>query len=79
MGNNSRYDVATDIIPHLSLEPQSIKEITEQSTRNRKTVTAWLETLEDAGLLRSKEVGRQRLFWIDLRSFITGNPEEPAE
>lgn len=50
-------------------QPHSISELTEESELTRQAVTKHLRVLENAGVVRSKTVGRQTMFVFDGRPF----------
>lgn len=63
MGKNSTHDTLNDIGEALSTKPQSIKEIVNETGRERATVSKYLRTLSDTGLIKEDKVGRQKMFW----------------
>jgi len=64
LGDETRLAVLGKL---LSGEPQSIGRLTEGTHLTRQAVTKHLRVLEDAGVVRSRRVGRQALFELQPR------------
>jgi len=63
MGKNSTHETLRDIGEVLSTKPQSIKEIMNETGRDRATVSKYLRTLSKVGLIKEDKLGRQKIFW----------------
>lgn len=49
--------------------PQSITQLTDGTSLTRQAVTRHLRVLEDVGVVRSTQSGRENLFELDMRPF----------
>lgn len=63
MGMNSTENVFTQIADSLETKPKNIGEIAEEASVERATASKWLERLEETGLIKGKEMGRQKMYW----------------
>lgn len=63
MGKNSTHETLEDIGKALTSKPQSIKDLVNETGRERATVSKYLRTLAKTGLIKQDKVGRQKMFW----------------
>lgn len=68
MGENSTHEVLESIGEALSSKPASIKEIVDETGRERATVSKYLRTLSSMGLIKEEKNGRQKMFWSPVLS-----------
>ncbi len=55
-----------DLLMHMTTgEPRSITRLSRHSALSRQAITKHLRVLEDAGLVRSKSRGREKLFGLE--------------
>lgn len=51
------------IINAIDTEPKSITEIAEETGRDRKAISTYCQLLSETGLIKSREMGKEKLFW----------------